>query len=858
MARACGIFVVKRMTQRKIILLSIVALCFVPQSGYGWKMFSADAPDTGLLGNSFIDILYHEGTIWLATGSGLSYSTDDGVTWYTRTVQTNPELGSDEPSALWGRPGEVWVACSHFQMYQGINYPIGDGISRSTDNGETWVNFSPPEAANYAQLVYDLSGTGSAVYAACFHGGMIVRHDPDTAWKHLFYSPADSTDWSADDWADLPSGRYYSCIVDTTHADTLIVYGGSARGINKFIYLPKRVKLGGQGIYDIVQVGALIYLAHERGVSQVDTATVSRFYTADITNGLGGEWIRKLTLLGGKLWAGAFDPVDSSGRGLFYLDNPDSAWTAIGDNLSGPPDLWAQEAPGLFEGPGTGVFDFGRYEDSLISTFYIAAGDSGVFRSIDTGRTWTRFFADSSDMDMTSPRNQVYSIDVTGDSLFLGTRAGLVTASYVSPFSIDFRTLLTFPEHDSSGSMVSLVRHQDNDSASFTWVALAPQTDSGNYSAVFLDPESPGVLRQTTILWSPEQTRTNGFWVSENLTTIATSTGLFTSLNYPSPLGVGKYNVVDVVSGRTLENAEFLSTTRVGEHLFTGSTGGFGKYLGENQWQIFLANTDPSRHDLAVAIRHDNVRLPGDWVVGLDIQPYDTGAVLWAACRGVTDTLSWSDDSLRQRNAVGFSTDYGNTWTKVLLDTRVWNFAFDSQGTAYAAASEGLFAADPPWNVWRRLPIVDPRTQDTIVTASQVFSVAVAEDVLWVGTGLGLAYRHLDADSSWNITRIFTPTATADEVYAAPVPYSPVDNNGRLSIHYRVENSADVTVEVYDFAMNLVRVLADDKPRAGGADYFETWDGYNGRGDMVAVGMYYFKVSYSTGEQRWGRLAIIP
>ena len=110
--------------------------------------------------------------------------------------------------------------------------------------------------------------------------------------------------------------------------------------------------------------------------------------------------------------------------------------------------------------------------------------------------------------------------------------------------------------------------------------------------------------------------------------------------------------------------------------------------------------------------------------------------------------------------------------------------------------------------------------------------------------------------ANWAITRIFKETESEDEVFAAPVPYSPINFNGRLSVHYHVTNSSDVTVEIYDFSMNLVKRLADGKPRSGGSDYFESWDGYNDRGDMAATGIYYIKVSFSTGEEKWGRLAI--
>ena len=863
------------MTGKRNLWLGLAVLIVLAAPGHAWMMYSADAPDTGLLGNSFVDIVYNDGIIWLASGRGISYSTDLGQTWFTRTTETNPELSSDEPSALFGRPGQVWMASSHFVFYQGYNYPVGDGISMTTDEGATWEVFKPREATNYAQLVYDIAGTGSSIYAACFHGGLIVRHDQNNTWEHLFYSPADSADWfhtnNAGDtayWASLTSGRYYSCAVDTTHADTLIVYGGSARGVNKFLYLPKRVKMGGEQINDIKAVGDLIYFAHEGGITQVDSTTMSKFYTADATNGLGSDWIRKLAFSGDRLWAAAFDPGDSTGKtglGLYYLDNPEAEWVEIKESITGPSDLWQKSMTNVFEGENGGAFDFNAFEDDTMAILYVAAGDSGVFRSLDSGQTWNRFYIDPLDSDQGSPRNQVYSIDVSTDSMFLGTRAGLVVAAYSEPLAIVYDTLLTFPENDTCGSLVSFVRHQDSDSASFTYIGVEPQTDSGFPGVIFLDPwidpldtNNVTQTRGTLHLW---HAILHDVIISENVTILASDYGLFSSVNLINPATVTRFSVVDNSSGRTLDSYRFLSAEFVGEKLFVGSSGGYGFGIvedvgGQNvlNWYVTLVNVNPQKHDQASAQTNSNTGLPGDWVVALDVQKYDTGAVLWAACRRVPDTV-------QQVNAVAFSTDYGDSWDTALINEQVWNFAFDDYGTAYAAASGGLFAAEPPWNDWERLAIIDPVTQDTIVAETEVFSVEVAEDMLWVGTELGLAVRSVDPtdpDQQWAIIRTFKSTDSEDEVFAAPVPFSPLSNNGRLSVHYHVEQSGEVTVEIYDFAMNLVRVLAENKFRAGGSDYSETWDGYNGNGDMVATGIYYIRVKYSTGELRWGRLAIIP
>jgi len=840
----------------------LLVLMVAVQPAIGGMMYSVDVPDTGLTSNSYVDILYHEGYLWLAGNWGLSYSADMGQTWYTRDTETNPGLASDEPSALFGRPGQIWMAGSHFQMYENVNYPFGDGLSMSTDQGETWQTFTPAEASGFAKLVYDIAGTDNSTYAACFYGGLIVRHDPDTEWKHLFYSPADSLDWQADQWPDYNSGRYFACAVDTNHADTLVVYGGSAHGIHKFLYIPRRVKMGGTQIYDIVSAGDFIYMANEGGVTQIKTDTLGQlvdYYTADATNGLGSDWIKKMAVFGGHLWAAAFDPADSSGLGMYYIDDPLSAWTAIGEDTIGPADLWLPTAPGLFEGEKTGAYDFKVYNDSVI---YIAAGDSGIYRSLDSGQTWNRFYVDPLVTEQTDPRNQVYSIDVSPDSMFLGTRAGLIIAAYSEPLTFTYDTLIEFAESDTSGSLVSLVRHQDSDSASFTYVGVEPQTDSGYPGAIFIDPyidqlDTTGTVhtRATLHLW---HTRLNDIIVQEDFTVLAADYGLFYSLNRTLASWVYPYSVVDADNGLTLSSFLFLSAENVGDRLFVGSSGGYayGAYEGDPPaltWHVYSVNIDPNQQDLAVAITYNTFGLPGDWVVALEVQNTDSvpGAVLWAACRRVPDTTD-------QHNSVAFSLDYGDSWQEVLTNEQVWNFAFDDYGRTYAAASSGLYAADFPWTTWEKLEIIDPFTQDTIAPGTEVYAVEVADSILWVGTELGLARRNINSDSSWSITRTFKETDSPDEVYAAPVPYSPLQNNGRLSVHYHVDQSADVTVEIYDFAMNLVRVLAENKYRSGGADYFESWDGYNGRGDMVAVGIYYIKVAYSTGEIRWGRLAIIP
>ena len=110
---------------------------------------------------------------------------------------------------------------------------------------------------------------------------------------------------------------------------------------------------------------------------------------------------------------------------------------------------------------------------------------------------------------------------------------------------------------------------------------------------------------------------------------------------------------------------------------------------------------------------------------------------------------------------------------------------------------------------------------------------------------------------------VIDSASEASEVYAFPVPYSNVQDVGDgITFRFALEKNASVTIEVYDFAMNLVRRVIDDKFFTAG--YYPTatesvqWNARNGQGDQLAVGVYYFKVTLSTGETRWGKLAVIP
>jgi hypothetical protein len=77
-----------------------------------------------------------------------------------------------------------------------------------------------------------------------------------------------------------------------------------------------------------------------------------------------------------------------------------------------------------------------------------------------------------------------------------------------------------------------------------------------------------------------------------------------------------------------------------------------------------------------------------------------------------------------------------------------------------------------------------------------------------------------------------------------PNPFNPV-----TTIQYGLKEPAEVKLEIYNVAGQLVRTLVDEfqTPRAGG--FTVRWDGTNDRGDGVASGVYFYRLRAGTFSQ---------
>ncbi len=90
-------------------------------------------------------------------------------------------------------------------------------------------------------------------------------------------------------------------------------------------------------------------------------------------------------------------------------------------------------------------------------------------------------------------------------------------------------------------------------------------------------------------------------------------------------------------------------------------------------------------------------------------------------------------------------------------------------------------------------------------------------------------------------------------VFAYPDPFNPTLENATIS--YSLSKGGDVTIRIYDVAMNLVRTLIKDQPQQPG-QHTVTWDGKDEKGETVANGIYFFVIESSAGERGAGKIAV--
>ncbi|MCK4352606.1 choice-of-anchor J domain-containing protein [candidate division WOR-3 bacterium] len=92
-------------------------------------------------------------------------------------------------------------------------------------------------------------------------------------------------------------------------------------------------------------------------------------------------------------------------------------------------------------------------------------------------------------------------------------------------------------------------------------------------------------------------------------------------------------------------------------------------------------------------------------------------------------------------------------------------------------------------------------------------------------------------------------------VYAFRNPFNP--NIEQTNIRFSLSKSAKVTLKITDVTGHLVTILKDNIFMEKGIEYSIPWNGKNDKGDVVANGVYFYKITTDKGEKAFGKIAVL-
>lgn len=139
------------------------------------------------------------------------------------------------------------------------------------------------------------------------------------------------------------------------------------------------------------------------------------------------------------------------------------------------------------------------------------------------------------------------------------------------------------------------------------------------------------------------------------------------------------------------------------------------------------------------------------------------------------------------------------------------------------------------------------------------------QTVLAVGsTFKGLLLRKTGGSNTglWtNVNSLKALKSGLQEVITFPTLFSGTAPDGGpefVNLGYRLKKDGNVTITVYDYAMEKVKTIVKGSKRLGGGGRSENpaedrWDGKDASGRNVSVGTYYILVESDKGEKGWGK-----
>ena len=363
---------------KKFLILSLIllpAVSLLAQSlpvtykleDYSKTAKLAKTSDLTPTNNTIEYILTIGDTVLLATSDGVSKSTDNGNSW--TTFSDFKPNSQDGISAIGYDHGTIWVGTWHSENKLGEDFPVGTGLSYSTDGGKNWVNLPQPvDDPGDSSIVYGINTlralpvtvgvnnyvtkiafTKNTVWITLFAGGLRKSTDMGKTWQRVVLppdyldsiKPSDTLHFALQPVAGKFGDENYlnHRAFSVTTVDDNTIYVGTAGGVNK---------------------------STDGGVSW------RKFNHTNQTHPISGDFVLDLeyNAYDGSLWAATWK---AEGQTEYYAASRTSDGGANWDvYLSGEK-----------------IHDFAFAPNTTQREFdVLAAAESGIYRSPDNGESW--------------------------------------------------------------------------------------------------------------------------------------------------------------------------------------------------------------------------------------------------------------------------------------------------------------------------------------------------------------------------------------------------------------------------------------------------------------------------------------
>lgn len=214
---------------------------------------------------------------------------------------------------------------------------------------------------------------------------------------------------------------------------------------------------------------------------------------------------------------------------------------------------------------------------------------------------------------------------------------------------------------------------------------------------------------------------------------------------------------------------------------------------------------------------------------------------------------SWLAENSAEMNGVSYTDNDGSTWRKCLLGEKVFSFGFHGNDV-FACSENGLWKSSDNGNYWEKYIIrAWSDNRKDYVMIGKVYSFLYQNNKMFAGTGTGMIVSE-DDGNTWKTAEAYEPASdSANDTYAYPNPFSPV-KFGEVKIQFRLKKSSQVTCNIYNFAMERVKILKASESFNSGEHYI-TWDGKDDYGKTAANGVYFYIITSEDGDV-WNKIII--